>query len=103
MTRQTKGMRVRVDRYTRVCLTAIAVLLTVLILGLWTEVPSAARSARAQPKSRRDVFVDSAKQRDQLVKAMDRQTSKLDQLIALLKSGQVKVQTISADGKKKEE
>ena len=38
---------VRVDWYTRVCLTVIAVLLTVVIIGLWTDGVQLAPTARA--------------------------------------------------------
>ena len=36
---------VQVDNYTRFCLTAIAILMTVLIIGLWAEMPGPASRA----------------------------------------------------------
>ena len=90
MKQRNNGIDVRVDGYTRWCLTAIAVLLAVLVVALWAERGAWTPQAVAEP-GKRGVFVDSAKQRDDLVKAMDRNTEKLQEIINLLKSGQVKV------------
>lgn len=84
--------RVRVDGYTRVCLTAIAVLLTVLVLGLWAERSPGTGEVRAAKQ-----FLDSSAQRNAVLKAQETTNSKLGELISLLKSGQVKVQ-IAKDG-----
>lgn len=98
MITQGKSIRIRVDGYTRFCLTVIAGLLTVLILGLWANsVPSASPvQAADQP------FGDAAAQRQASVDAQKETNAKLDELIQVLKSGEVKVQvaqTESAGGK----
>jgi hypothetical protein len=81
-------IEIRVDAYTRLCLTAIAVLLTVMVLGLWAQTPVAAPALAA------DGFGDTgariAAQLDEAVKT----NAKLDQLLTLLSSGQVKVQVV---------
>jgi hypothetical protein len=86
---------VHVDTYTRVCLTAIAVLLTLAVLGLWGEVgPRPAAAVGAEP------FGDAGGQRDALVKAQEKTNAKLDELITLLRAGEAKVQVV--DGKKED-
>ena len=47
MDQKSKNMTVMVDGYTRVMLTIIAVLLTVLSVGLWCETPQMSQSAAA--------------------------------------------------------
>jgi len=92
--RQT--LRVRVDWYTRTCLTAIAVLLTVLVIGLWADhAPRGPEAQAAKP------FVESGTQVQivQLVRAQDRTTAKISELIALLRSGQVKVDLVGGEGR----
>lgn len=94
MAKEQKTVRVRVDGYTRVCLTVIAVLLTVLIVGLWADyTPSPERAQAAKP------FVETSTQVQivQMIRAQDRTTAKIAELIALLKSGQVKVQLDEKD------
>ena len=80
-----QDMTVRVDGYTRVCLTVIAVLLTVLIVGLWADGPGRSDEARAA-----EPFLDSSAQRAALLKSQDKTNSKLTELIGLLKSGKAK-------------
>jgi hypothetical protein len=87
------NMQVRVDGYTRVCLTAIAVLLTVLICGLWAQ-----RSPTPQQAQAAQVFANSSARLDDVVNAQTTTTQKLTELISLMKSGQVKVQVIEAPG-----
>ena len=82
-------MRVSVDGYTRVCLTLITALLTVLILGLWTEGVSAPDRAQAA-----EPFLNTSAQREDLVRAQDKTTLKIAELIKLLESGKVKVVTV---------
>lgn len=96
---------VRVDGYTRVCLTVIAVLLTVLIVGLWAEGVPASRHASAAPAPTAAGATpapmgipDAGGQRDKLVKEMERVTAKLDHLVSLFETGKAKVQ-VSAEGK----
>lgn len=96
MGKEKETFRVRVDGYTRVCLTVIAVLLTVLIVGLWADhTPSADQARAAKP------FVETGTQAQivLLVRAQDRTTAKIAELITLLKSGQVKVQIDQKGGK----
>jgi len=81
--------QVKVDNFTRLCLAAICVLLVVLILGLWAEGVPPDRAKAADPPK---VFGDSAAQRDEMVKFQKQTVEKLDELITLLKSGEVKVQ-----------
>jgi hypothetical protein len=95
MLEHKKDIRVAVDTYTRVLLTLIAILLTVLILGLWTErVPPLASDANAG-----ELFLDSSAQRSAQVKAQEQTTQKIGELIRLLESGKVKVQVVQEPGK----
>ena len=86
---EREDMRVTVDGYTRVCLTVIAVLLAVLIVGLWAEDVSPASDARAAPAK---TFLDSSAQRKAMLKAQEQTNAKLDELTALFRSGDAKVQ-----------
>ena len=85
--------RVRVDGYTRVCLTAIAVLLTVLVIGLWAESGWTTDDAHAA-----EPFVDSSAQRRAMVDAQQQTNRKLDEIISLLQSGRVRVQIAEGAG-----
>ena len=89
---------VRLDAYTRVCLTAITVLLTLVIIGLWADHAPLADQAHAKA---RGTFVESGTQAQlvALVKAQQKTVAKLDQLLGLLKSGQVKVRLVDADAR----
>jgi hypothetical protein len=82
-----RNIRVRVDGYTRFCLTAIAVLLTVLVVGLWANFTPAPPAARAG-----EVFVDPVTQRIEMLSAAKETNNKLDDLLKLLKSGDAKFQ-----------
>ena len=78
---------VRVDAYTRVCLTVIAVLLTVLIIGLWAqETPSAPRAHAGMP-----TVLNPQAQRYAAPEAVQETNNKLGQLISLFQSGNAKV------------
>ncbi|MBS3735091.1 MAG: hypothetical protein KGY99_09225 [Phycisphaerae bacterium] len=79
--------RAKVDTYTRTCLTIIAVLLTVLIVGLWADGVPAARPAGAAAEG----FGNAAKQRKAMIEAQQKTNAKLDALMGLLRSGEVKV------------
>jgi hypothetical protein len=83
-----------VDNYTRFCLTAIAALLTVLIVMLWVQGVPSAPSARAG-----DLPFDAAANRQAATDAAKETNQKLSDLLDLLKSGQVKVQVVQ-DGDK---
>ncbi len=96
MERKDENMVVQVDAYTRVCLTVIAVLLTVVIIGLWADgVPQADRAAAAKV-----VVVEERRppgpgtQRAEIVAAQKQTTAKLAELIAVLKSGDVRVRVM---------
>jgi len=82
---------VRVDSYTRFCLTVIAILMTVLIIGLWAEMPNPASEAgaqeRYQPRSTLDISELLAVQRET--------NAKLERLIGLFQNGTAKVQVVS--------
>lgn len=86
---ERKNTTVTVDGYTRVCLTVIAVLLTVLIVGLWAEDVSPASDAHA---AQAKAFLDSSAQRKAMLKAQEQTNAKLDELTALFRSGDAKVQ-----------
>ena len=88
---QEKTIKVSVDTYTRVCLSIIAVLMTVIIVGLWAETPSPVSEAPAG-----ELFLDSSSQRAELVKVSQETNAKLEKLIELLKSGDVKVQVLQS-------
>ncbi len=84
---KSKNIQIKVDWYTRVCLTVIAVLLTVLIVGLWSDQPMAP-TARAADQP----FGDASADRQAIAKGMEQVNAKVDELIGVLKSGDVKVQ-----------
>lgn len=91
MRKDKEQLRVRMDGYTRLCLTVIAVLLAVLIVGLWADHAPVADEAHAKrPEASTEV---------QILKAQKQTTAKLDELITLLKSGNVKVQAVQGSDK----
>lgn len=105
MVKHNRKVQVRVDTYTRVCLTVIAVLLTVLIAGLWAEGVPTGQEASARPAAGGEAkkpYWDSAGQRDALIKEMQKVSGKLDELKAVLKSGEVKVTVVGGIGGKNE-
>ncbi len=89
MSSEKPKIQVKVDSYTRACLTAIAILLSVLIVGLWAEAPSISPDAIAG-----EVLFDSGAQRNEIVDVQKEANKKLGELIKLLKSGEVRVQLI---------
>ena len=87
MDHKEQKLYVRMDAYTRVCLTVIAVLLTVVIIGLWADgVPSVEKASAAR------AAMSNAIRQTKLLEAQKQTNTKLDELIALLKSGQIKVE-----------
>ncbi len=89
MKREAGNITVQTDLYTRVCLTVIAVLLTVLIVGLWAEgVPSPAPANAADDTA----FGSSNAVWRDILKANEQTNAKLDEIITVLKGGDVKVQ-----------
>ena len=92
MDRNQKTLRFKMDGYTRVCLTLIAVLLTVLVVELWAQAPPMAGTAHAAEQ-----FLNTAAQRDEMVRQQRITNQKLDQLIKLFKSGQAKFQVTGGE------
>lgn len=92
-----RTVRMTVDGYTRVCLTAIAVLLTVLVLGLWAERSPALNEAHAGLGKG---IPDSGQQRQKMIEQLDGIAAKLDKMVKLLESGQAKVQVAAPPPKK---
>ena len=80
-------MTARLDDYTRVLLTVIAVLLTVVAVGLWTHAPSSISTAEAR-------LPDSGLQFNQMIVELQRTRASMDGIANLLRSGQAKVQII---------
>lgn len=87
---EKRNTEIRVDVYTRVCLTAIAVLLTVLVVGLWSQEAPLVSSARAEGG-----FGDMGGKIAAQLEAANKTNAKLDDLLKLLTSGQVKVQVVN--------
>lgn len=84
-----KTQRVRVDGYTRVMLTAIAVLLTLMVVGLWAD-----GGPRARPAEAAKPFANTAEQREAITNSLGQTNAKLDELIALMRSGDAKVRIV---------
>ena len=91
-----KDVRLRVDGYTRVCLTVLAVLLTLLVIGLWADMPVGHDSARAAGSK---AFVDAIAQRKMILEAQKTTNTKLEELIRLFRDGRAKVQLAEAPAK----
>ena len=86
---RARPQAVRVDTYTRVCLTAIAVLLTVVVLGLWADGVPTAGELRGAEK-----FLDSAAQRKAILEQQKQTNAKLDELVGMFRNGQAKVRLV---------
>lgn len=93
MSKNRQDVELRVDRYTRVCLTVIAGLLTVLILGLWADAVPSTRPALGSSSG----VPDAGQQRERTIKAVQENTAKLDRLIRLFETGTAKVQIAGAE------
>ena len=89
-------MTVTVDKYTRVLLTVIAVLLTVVAAGMWYEAPSTTATAQAK-------IPDSGLQLQKLTDQTQAIATSLGNLSELLVSGNVKVRIVESDAAKKSE
>lgn len=96
-----QNITLRVDTYTRVCLTLIAALLTVLVVGLWaTAVPAPQAALAAEPKPTEPAtFAQTGTKLVELTQVQQVTNAKLDELIKVMTSGQVKVQVVGEDGK----
>ena len=94
-----KNIEIKVDWYTRTCLTVIAGLLTLVVMGLWTDAAPGPKEAVAQ-KSAPTGFQDPSKQRQSQVKEMQKTNVKLDELVDLFRSGKAKVVVVEAKSSK---
>ena len=84
-------MTVMIDKYTKVLLTAIAVLLFVIGAGLWCAAPPVISTAQAG-------IPDSGQQLDVIVNQISQITASLGDLKQTLTSGKIKVQIVTPDG-----
>jgi len=91
---------VQVDWYTRLCLTAIAVLLTLLVIGLWSESFSLTDQAAAKDAKYRDDKAKAALYEGRWgtssapgkLAAVQKDTNqRLEELVTLFKTGKAKV------------
>ncbi len=89
----SQNMTIRIDTYTRVCLTLIAFLLTVIAIGLWAETPNVSGQASAQQGK----IYGPTKQRADMINQQKAANSKLDELISLFREGKAKVQVSEAE------
>ena len=80
-------MTVTVDKYTRVMLTIIAVLLFVLSTAMWFETPNIASTAQAR-------IPDSGQQLNQLIEKTQQINESIADLTTLMTSGKIKVQIV---------
>ena len=93
MRHRKRNVRLVVDGYTRVCLTAVTVLLTVLVIGLWAE-----RGEPCSADQGAKPFMQAAVDRKATAKAIEASTAKMDELVGLFRNGQAKVQVLDAKG-----
>ncbi len=94
-----RTVEIRVDGYTRSCLTVIAVLLTVLIVALWAQPLTPGGDQAVAANQPGGGIPDAGRQRDTMIKELENQTSKLEALIRLFETGKVKVQVVDENGK----
>jgi len=95
---------VKVDWYTRACLTAITVLLTVLVIGLWADLSTPASQGAPPPAGYKDETSKDAvyEGRWGTSSASGKQAAiqtetnnKLDELIKMFKNGDARVKVVS--------
>ena len=84
------NIKVVVDKYTRVILTAIAVLLTVVVIGLWADTARLAGSVQGQER----YVPRSTLELQAMTEQQSLTNRKLDELLKLLESGKVKVTVV---------
>lgn len=82
---------IRLDAYARFCLGAVLVLLAAMAVGVWAQQEVLPAAVAASPADD-DGFGNPSGERKAMVKAQMDTNAKLDELIRLLKSGEVKVQ-----------
>lgn len=91
----------KVDTYTRISLTVIAVLLAVVAAGLWGQganvTPVAEAQVEQQPGRAAMILPDSGRQRQQMIAEMQAMRTSLAEMQEVLANGQVKVVVVSAD------
>jgi len=88
-------MKVTLDSYTRILLTVIAVLLTVLAVGMWCETPSMTPTAKAGG------IPDSGSQLNEISQKLASIDKSITDLQKVMVSGAVKVQVIDPKESKK--
>ena len=112
MERRRETVRMQVDMYTRVCLTAISVLLALTVIGLWSDHGPAGPAAQGRTYSPNDkdapdrapdnTTADKSRAtevspfvgvREEIVKTNE----KLQDVLNTLRSGEVKVQVVKGD------
>lgn len=89
-------MKVTVDGYTRILLSVITVLLTVLAVGMWCESPSTIPSASGAMG-----IPDSGQQLHAVLTKLDNIDKSIADMKKLMVSGAVKVQVVEAKETKK--
>ena len=87
---------IRINGYTQFCLTAIVILLTLLIIGLWAnlhwmDLTPTAGAAQAADGRYLQGIPNAGAQRLAILKAIQTTNNKLDKIITMLNSGQIKV------------
>ena len=87
-------MTVTVDKYTRVLMTIIAVLLFVISVGMWLETPPVVATAQAR-------IPDSGQQLNQIIQKTEQIRESLAGLAKLMTSGNIKVQIVTPTEKPK--
>ncbi len=90
MDNRVRNIHLWVDGYTRFCLTAIVVLMTIMIVGLWAERSPTGDMANAAERYQRQSVLGLS----DMVRVQERTIAKLDEIQKLLESGNVKVQVV---------
>ena len=108
MNKRQRKIQINIDGYTRFCLTAIMVLLTVLVIGLWADIPftPAAQAVKGSTLVSRERFRNSRSARKQMLseqgaalKYQKDTVKRLDDLIELFEAGNAKVRIVKTDDK----
>lgn len=97
---------VRVDLYTKLCLSAIALLLTVLVVGLWAGAPlqTSAQAGTGDPlvvgapRDTGEGIPDAGAQRMATVNGIRDTNQRLDKIISLLEGGKLRVTAVVEKG-----
>lgn len=98
MTGSKQRAAVNAGGYTRFCLTAIMVLLTLLIIGIWATGPirlgGEALAAPRPPQTQRNILPNAGAQRLAILRAIQTTNQKLDQIKSLLESWKTQVTVV---------